>query len=46
MDKEAQKVTHVFDRTQLWMMLEEYDMVQQLEQQEEEINTAIQEMKQ
>jgi hypothetical protein len=47
MEKEAKKVTKLFDRTmQLWTMLEEDDRVQQLDQQEEEINTAIQEMKQ
>jgi predicted nucleic acid-binding Zn-ribbon protein len=37
----------LFDRTaQLWTMLEEDDRVQQLDQQEEVINTAIQELKQ
>jgi plasmid maintenance system antidote protein VapI len=47
MEKEAKKVTKLFDRTvQLWMTLEEDDKVQQLDQQEEEINTAIQELKQ
>jgi len=47
MQKEVEKVTQLFDRTsQLWTMLEEDDKVQQLDQQEEVINTAIQEMKQ
>jgi hypothetical protein len=47
MENEAQKVTQLFDRTaQLWTTLEEDDRVQQLDQQEEEINTAIQELKQ
>jgi DNA repair exonuclease SbcCD ATPase subunit len=47
MEKEAKKVTQLFDRTaQLWTTLEEDDRVQQLDQQEEEINTAIQELKQ
>jgi hypothetical protein len=47
MQKEAEKVTQLFDKTaQLWTMLEEDDRVQQLDQQEEVINTAIQELKQ
>jgi hypothetical protein len=40
-------VTQLFDKTvQLWTMLEEDDRIQQLDQQEEVINTAIQELKQ
>jgi hypothetical protein len=47
MEREAKKVTKLFDRTaQLWTTLEEDDKVQQLDQQEEEINTAMQELKQ
>jgi len=42
MEKEAEKDTQLVDRTaQLWMMLEEDDRVQQLDQQEEVINTTI-----
>ena len=44
--KEAEKVTQLFDKTaQLWTMLEEDDRVQKLDQEEEEINTTIQEIK-
>jgi hypothetical protein len=46
MEKEAQKVTQVFDRTApLWTTLEEDDGVQQQYQQEEDIIIAIQELK-
>jgi exonuclease VII large subunit len=46
MEREAKKVTKLFDRTaQLWTMLEEDDKVQQLDQQEDKINTAMQELK-
>ena len=42
MEKEVEKVTQLFDETaQLWIMLEEDDRVQQLDQQEEVIITAI-----
>jgi lipid II:glycine glycyltransferase (peptidoglycan interpeptide bridge formation enzyme) len=42
MEKGAKKVIELFDRTtQLWTTLEEDDRVQQLDQQEEEINTAM-----
>jgi hypothetical protein len=47
METEAKKVIKCFDRTaQLWTTLEEDDRVQQLDQQEEDINTTIQELKQ
>jgi uncharacterized protein YdcH (DUF465 family) len=46
MQKEDERVTQLFNKTaQLWTMLEEDDMIQQLDQQEEGINNTIQEMK-
>jgi hypothetical protein len=47
MAREAKEVTELFDRTaQIWTTLEEDEKVQQLDQQEEKINTAMQELKQ
>lgn len=46
MQKQDEKFTQQFDKTaQIWTMLEEYYRVQQLYQEEEVINTTIQEMK-
>jgi hypothetical protein len=47
MQKEVEKVIQLFDKiAQLWTMLEEDDRIHQLDQQEEAINIAIQELKQ
>jgi hypothetical protein len=46
-EREAKEVTKHFDRTtHLWTTLEEDERVQQLDQQEEKINVAMQELKQ
>jgi hypothetical protein len=47
MEKEAREVAKLFNRTaQIWTILEEDEKVQQLDQQEEKISTAIKELKQ
>jgi hypothetical protein len=47
MEKEAKKVEDLFDRTmQIWIILKEYEKVQQWEHEEERVNTSIQELKQ
>jgi hypothetical protein len=47
MKKEAREVEDFFNKaTQIWTILEEDEKVQQWDQKEERINTAIQELKQ
>jgi hypothetical protein len=47
MEREAKEVTELFDKTvQIWTTLEEDEKVQQLDQQEEKINVAMQQLKQ
>jgi hypothetical protein len=46
MEKEAREVEELFDRAaQIWTILEEDEKVQQWDQEEETINTSIQELK-
>ena len=46
MEKEAREIEELFDRTvHIWTILEEDEKFQQWDQQEERINTTIQELK-